>query len=184
MFRKSRLLDFILVGLALWASAGGFGTVALGDGGGPMSQSTDDPSLEWPQYPPAEPLWQGPFATQPVCAECHSNTEESVAMRDIQGRPIAQYDLWQSSMMANAFRDPYWHAAVSAEVLDLPELSETIEAKCLRCHGPMASELAHWEGRPPATRHSVLADPREAQLAQDGVSCTLCHQITDQGLGQ
>jgi len=184
VFRKSRLLDFTVVGLALWASAGGFGTVALGDGGGPMSQSTDDPSLEWPRYPPAESLWQGPFATQPVCAECHTNTDESVAMRDVQGRPVGQYDLWRSSMMANSFRDPYWHAAVSAEVLDLPELSEAIEAKCLRCHGPMASELAHREGRPPATRHSVLADPGEAQLAQDGVSCTLCHQITEQGLGQ
>lgn len=172
-----------VIGMALWAFAGG--TVSLaGDGEGAVAQPTNDSALEWPAYPAAEPVRQGPFATGPICAECHSNTEESVAMRDVQGRPVGPYDLWQSSMMANAFRDPYWQAAVSAEVLDLPELSEAIEAKCMRCHGPMASELARMEGRPPATRHSVLADPRETQLAQDGVSCTLCHQIADQGLGQ
>ena len=126
MHRISWLLGLSVIVMALWVSAGE--TVsAAGDGEGAAAEPTSDSALEWPQYPPADPVWQGPFATHPVCAECHTNTDESVAMRDIQGRPVAPYDLWRSSMMANAFRDPYWQAAVSAEVLDLPELSEAID---------------------------------------------------------
>lgn len=42
------------------------------------------------------------LATSPVCAECHGNSDASSAMKDAAGRKIAPFDLWQSSMKANA----------------------------------------------------------------------------------
>ena len=128
------------------------------------------------------------FATAVVCAVCHANADDSGAHRDIQGRGVAPYDLWRSSMMANAARDPFFQAAVAAEVHAHPEAQAEIEARCLTCHAPMASVEARHAGR----RGLALAD-RERQeddddddraaLARDGVSCTLCHQILEEGLG-
>ena len=94
---------------------------------------------------------------------------------------------WRSSMMANSSRDPYWHAAVRRETLDHPEHAAAIEDECSICHMPMARTLAHAQGlegrvfaKEPGT---TTADTIERQLAADGVSCTVCHQISDEGLG-
>jgi hypothetical protein len=119
------------------------------------------------------------FVVSEVCAECHSNVDTADAMRDGQDRPVGFFDLWQSSMMANASRDPLWRAVVSAEVSQWPQLSEEIEGTCMRCHAPMAAAEAGF-----AHPVSVLDQTgKAAELAQDGVSCTVCHQITPDGLG-
>jgi hypothetical protein len=97
-------------------------------------------------------------------------------MRDVAGREVAPYDLWQATMMANAARDPLWRAAVSVEVAATPAARGAIEAKCLTCHAPMASRDALENGQ--ALAMSVLAqDDTRAHLALDGVSCTYCHAI-------
>ena len=82
-------------------------------------------------------------------------------------------------MMASAARDPFWQAAVVAESMDHPELLEVIQDKCTNCHIPMGHEEAHAGG---ATSYS-LADGRGSALYMEGVSCTLCHQVTPDNFG-
>lgn len=123
------------------------------------------------------------FVTSAGCALCHSNSDAATAMRDEADREVAPFDLWQSTMMANAARDPLWRAVVSAEIAQTPAAQEAIEAKCMRCHAPMASEAARAQGLEPRLS-DLVDDGRDLQqLASDGVSCSLCHQIQRDNLG-
>lgn len=117
-----------------------------------------------------------------ACASCHSNASGAGAMRDSEGRGVAPYDLWRSSMMANAARDPLWLAAVSSEVANHPDKAAEIEATCGRCHAPMgvlASEQAEVLWR----LQSLDGSDAVAALGGDGVSCVVCHQILPDNLG-
>ena len=84
-------------------------------------------------------------------------------------------------------RVTYWHAAVRRETIDHPEHAAAIEDECSICHMPMARPRAGalgLEGRVFANLpRSGGGDTLEAQLAADGVSCTVCHQISDERLG-
>ena len=113
---------------------------------------------------------RGDFATAPECARCHG--ADAGAMRDAAGRDVAPYSLWKASMMANASRDPLWRAEVSVEVAATPGAASAIEAKCMTCHAPMAHRDSGGAISP-----AVLDQSGDlAQLAVDGVSCTVCHQ--------
>lgn len=115
------------------------------------------------------------------CAICHSNSDRASALRDDDDRPIAPYDLWQSSMMANSGRDPFWRAAVSAEILATPSKKGLIEEKCTRCHTPTIRPVAE---SPDGEVLAALAGHGEsARLGRDGVTCTICHRIADRKLG-
>ncbi len=87
-------------------------------------------------------------------------------------------------MMANSARDPYWHAAVRREVSDHPLAQGAIEDKCSTCHMPMARFTA---GRNGAQGHVLdniyRLNMPENVSATDGVSCTVCHQITPDNFG-
>jgi hypothetical protein len=117
------------------------------------------------------------FQTAVVCKACHSNAEDSGAMRDHQGRGISPYDLWVGTMMANSARDPLFRATVAAEAKAAGKARAEVEAGCLHCHAPMASV----EYGPIALAQLDNEDEEDdwdiAALARDGVSCTLCHQI-------
>ncbi|MHC4409331.1 MAG: hypothetical protein ACYS0F_10035, partial [Planctomycetota bacterium] len=122
------------------------------------------------------------FATAVVCQTCHSNADDSGAMRDVQGRGIAPHDFWQSSMMANSARDPFFRAALVAEVAAAGKQGAAVEARCLHCHAPMASYEARLAGKAGLAFQQLEQEFEEdeadvAALARDGVSCTLCHQI-------
>lgn len=123
------------------------------------------------------------FATAITCAPCHNNTPDSFALRDHRGRGIAPYELWRSSMMANSARDPFFQAAVAAEAAAAPGRRAEIEARCLRCHAPMAS--VEKPGLSLAALHRTGTEDEHdlSALALDGVSCTLCHQILPDNLG-
>ncbi|MGE0707717.1 MAG: multiheme c-type cytochrome [Planctomycetota bacterium] len=123
------------------------------------------------------------FTTAGTCALCHAQSERAKAMRDAKGRGIAPYDLWQGTMMANSARDPFWRAVVSAEVAATPAAKQQIEAKCLRCHAPMASTEFKKLGADMELER-LYRENAVAQLGLDGVSCTVCHQVQDKGLGQ
>jgi hypothetical protein len=89
-------------------------------------------------------------------------------------------------MMANSSRDPYWQATVRREVLDHPTASALIQDDCSTCHMPMERFSARAAGgrglvfaRLPTKRGSAALD----SLAADGVSCTTCHQIQRERLG-
>ena len=115
------------------------------------------------------------------CAACHS------ALQDPAGQDVSIDTHWRSTMMATAARDPLWQAKVSAEVRRNPALQPVIEEKCATCHMPMARSQALAQGMPV----KILGGdgflhpghPLHA-LAMDGVSCALCHQVSDTNLGQ
>jgi hypothetical protein len=121
--------------------------------------------------------------TSEACALCHSTSERATAMRDSAGRSVAPYDLWQSTMMANSARDPFWRAVMSAEMAAAPNAKELIASECMKCHTPLAERAGlsdHGTGDP---LHALECGEALGELARDGVSCTICHGIAPDGLG-
>ncbi len=113
------------------------------------------------------------FAGSGECMLCHNS------MTDAMGNPIGILDDWRSTMMANSSKDPFWRAKVSHETLVNPDHAEVLEDICTRCHAPLGHFNAHHLG---ADLYSVMEMETDS-LALDGVSCTLCHQITAETLG-
>ncbi len=144
------------------------------------------------------PGWSpaGVFNNAGTCSNCHSASPEgdtTVVMRDPitdpNGTDVSPTYQWNHSVMAHAFDDPYYQAAVEDEVSHFPHLAGFIEDTCLTCHSPMARTHAHQAGVD-LTQDSTCLDPDgcyrlSTAMAQDhareGVSCTLCHQIQDDG---
>lgn len=163
-----------LVGLAvaIWLVATAFVQ-------GPQSQD--------PQPLGAGPRWGGGqpagsnavFATSDGCARCHSAAPHANAMRSALGEDVSPHGLWQATVMANSFRDPYWRAQVARECDANPDRSAEIQALCLRCHAPMHHHTRVLGGQESTTVAAAAKDP----LAQDGVSCSMCHQIRARELG-
>ncbi len=122
------------------------------------------------------------FEPNTRCQACHNG------MTAPDGSDISVGVDWRSSMMANAARDPYWHAAVRREVTEHPQHQGAIEDKCSTCHMPMmrtAAKLAGEQGLVVINIPDGAVQPGpEAAFAADGVSCTVCHQITAEGLGE
>ncbi|MCA9732700.1 T9SS type A sorting domain-containing protein [candidate division KSB1 bacterium] len=117
------------------------------------------------------------FSGSANCAWCHSSL--SNALTDSKGNDLSIDTDWRSTMMANSGKDPLWLAKVESEVLENPALQAVIEDKCTTCHIPMGRTQAVYEGASGYTLAAASAD----ELAMDGVSCTLCHQIQDENLG-
>jgi len=119
------------------------------------------------------------FQTSDRCFACHNGLTTSA------GEDISIGLSWRSTMMANSARDPYWQAGVRRETLDHPESKAAIEDECAICHMPMARYQAHFEKKEAEVFSHLQpgADERMDRLAQDGVSCSLCHQITKDKLG-
>jgi hypothetical protein len=175
------LLTFVFVATCLAFSWYNLHTTNISDTSRPVATTTGDKAVA----AKAESNQTSPhldrFRLGKDCALCHSNSPRATAMRDARGNDIGPYDLWQSSMMANSSRDPYWRAVVSAEVAATPSLKAQIEEECTRCHTPMAGSAP--ESPPGQILAHIAGNDMRAQLGMDGVSCTVCHQITDQGLG-
>jgi hypothetical protein len=128
---------------------------------------------------PDSPLVHGMFAPSSDCMACHNSLTAPT------GEDLSIGVSWRSSIMANASRDPYWQAGVRRETIDHPMHKADIEDECSICHMPMARAEAHAAGRKGEVfSHLPLGGEDDvAQLAQDGVSCSLCHQITPEGFG-
>jgi len=121
------------------------------------------------------------FAASGLCASCHRADSTVSPPSNFDTLTGEQVDLtadWSGSMMANAARDPYFLAVVSAESAASPAHAGAIEGKCLTCHAPMAVYEAKQAGTP-----FTLADLHASNLGKDGVSCTLCHRIEPGNLG-
>ncbi|MGE0681632.1 MAG: hypothetical protein AB7P69_12145 [Candidatus Binatia bacterium] len=126
---------------------------------------------------------------------------------------FSPYGEWRVSPMGLAGRDPIFFAQLQSETNTLPELSACIQNTCLHCHGVMGQRqysldnpdpsapcrdlfavppppevpfgkpfarrvINQWQGAEPK------AEARYGALARDGISCTVCHHITDEKLGQ
>src|SRR5437763_6492614 len=119
------------------------------------------------------------FQTSDRCFACHNGLSTS------GGEDISIGLSWRPTMMANSARDPYWQAGVRRETIDHSESKAAIEDECSKCHMPMARYQSKFDGKEGEvfSRLQFGSDNRLDQMAQDGVSCSLCHQITKEKLG-
>lgn len=120
------------------------------------------------------------FATGDGCALCHSAAPTASALWSSTGEDVSPYALWEGTMMANAARDPYWRAQLAVESADDPAHAAEFEALCMRCHTPMAHHTHAIAGWDPLR----VGDATDHPLYSDGVSCTVCHQIQPDNLGE
>ncbi|HFD33117.1 MAG TPA: hypothetical protein ENJ28_10495 [Gammaproteobacteria bacterium] len=117
------------------------------------------------------------FSGSGNCSQCHDG------LSDAKGKDISIVKNWSTSMMANSTRDPYWRAKVASELHRNPSVSAEINDKCSRCHAPMANETMKKEGVEVSIFGEGFLNTRNRyhDAAIDGVSCTACHQIADDG---
>jgi len=120
------------------------------------------------------------FSGAGVCAICHTN------LFDELGNDVSNTTDWRSTMMANAATDPVWQAKVSSEIVRNPDLEAVIQDKCISCHQPMAYTQAEVNGTEQAMFGDGFLNPDNPLhvAAMDGVSCTLCHQVIEDNLGE
>ncbi len=119
------------------------------------------------------------FHTSDRCVACHNG------MRTKSGEDISIGFDWRASMMANSARDPYWQGSVRRESLDHPESKPVIENECSVCHMPIIHLQAQTKGRQAEIFAHLPFNPdnKDNAAAEDGVSCSVCHQIAKEKLG-
>jgi hypothetical protein len=119
------------------------------------------------------------FQTSDRCLACHNGLVDSA------GEDVSIGFHWRASIMANSSRDPYWQASARREVIDHPEAQAEIEDECSVCHMP----ITRYESRLRGNTGEIFAhlpintDDVEHRQAADGVSCSVCHQITKDRFG-
>ncbi len=161
---------------------------AAGQATATTAPQSDTGQSGWGQGPGRRPAQDTPldafttadFSGSGICASCHTR------LRDGAGADVSMPTAWRSTMMANAGKDPIWQAKVSSEVARFPALQGVIEKKCTTCHMPMAETQAVADGAPVAMLgdgFSAADHPLHA-AAMDSVSCTVCHQVRDEKLGE
>ncbi len=111
------------------------------------------------------------------CVLCHESNGNAMTWNGIDVSPISY---WRSTMMGNSSKDPIWRAMVAEEAHNFPQLQEFIETTCLRCHSPMGYTEVFFNGDTTYSMAQLKQDP----LANDGVSCTACHQIKPENFGE
>jgi hypothetical protein len=123
----------------------------------------------------------GLFAPSTECVACHNGLSTA------ENEDVSIGTMWRSTMMANAARDPYFQAGLRRETIDHPSKAGEIQDECAGCHAPMLQRAAHASGADVRLLERLSAgadaDASAHQLGADGVSCTVCHQIADKGLG-
>lgn len=107
-----------------------------------------------------------------------------------QVQDVSIREAWSATMMANSSRDPLWRAKVKSELKKHPALSAEINDTCTKCHAPMANADAKAANETLTIFDTVDANNTvlpgilnvgnaRHDMAADGVSCSLCHQVKD-----
>ncbi len=119
------------------------------------------------------------FQTSDRCLACHNSLVSA------SGEDVSIGFHWRASIMANSSRDPYWQASTRREVIDHPEAQPEIEDECSVCHMPITRYEAKLRSETGKifTHLPIDTDNQERRQAADGVSCSVCHQITKDKLG-
>jgi hypothetical protein len=119
------------------------------------------------------------FQTSDRCLACHNG------LATPSGEDVSIGFAWRASIMANSSRDPYWQASVRRESIDHPESQSGIEDECSVCHMPITRYEAKLDGKAGQVFSHLpfSSDDKHGREAQDGVSCSVCHQIGKQKLG-
>jgi hypothetical protein len=133
--------------------------LALGLGFAPASAqpriATDGADFRQPGTQPSEDL---DVLGSSACQGCHGQFDEP--------GDTEPWDGWVATMMAQAARDPVTRAAAAIANADAGQAVET----CIRCHAPIG-----WlAGRSTSADFDAL-EPGDL----DGVTCHLCHRLTD-----
>jgi len=152
---------------------------------------------------PAAQSSSGPeeFLTSDQCASCHDATGTLAGFTPnmIYGAQsstpanLSQYGEWRYSMMGLAGRDPIFFAQLDTEstlhghLAGHADGAAFVQDFCLRCHGVMGQRQFHIDkgnGTNTLFTRAVLQDPNSkyGALARDGVSCAVCHHMTDDKL--
>lgn len=126
---------------------------------------------------------------------------------------VSPYGEWRASPMGLAGRDPIFFSQLQSETNNLPKFDACIENTCLHCHGVMGQRQysADTQTHPNRECESLFAvappeqvpfgqpfrldmvtqwqdtraqDSAYGNLARDGISCTVCHHISDTELGE
>ena len=159
---------FLLSALALSACESGSNTESTSKGSGAL-----------PDIIAADAVFEADhFSGSGACSECHND------LIDDQGNDVSLGTDWETSTMANSARDPYWRAKMAATLKNHPDLAHEINDSCTRCHAPMANEAMRKDNvEILAFGEAGMLNPASDYYdhAQDGVSCSLCHQIEDTG---
>jgi hypothetical protein len=146
----------------------------------PTPHTSSDPTETVPAPRIAATPADGPrFQTSDRCFVCHNGTNSTTGLDVTIGAD------WRSSLMANSSRDPYWQASVRRETMDHPHSGQTIEDECSICHMPVARYHAKLDGKSGQVFSHLplrLGRPEDREAA-DGVTCTVCHQISATNLG-
>lgn len=158
----------------------------------PFPGETLDDVLSNPGGPPQ-------FLTSDQCLACHDATQSNAAPPNMiypaaggDGKIVnlSPYGEWRASMMGLAGRDPIFYAQLESELALHPTRAREAQELCFHCHGVMGQrQLAlDTQGARSFTQDLVFAvppqpDAKYGALARDGVSCTVCHHVSEQGLG-
>jgi hypothetical protein len=119
------------------------------------------------------------FQTSDRCLACHNGIVTP------SGQDVSIGFDWRSSIMANSSRDPYWQGSVRRESIDHPESVAAIEDECSVCHMPIPRFEAKLQGRKGEVFSHLPFDAgnKGNAEAEDGVTCSVCHQIAKEKLG-
>ncbi len=153
---------------------------------------------------------EGPhsFVTSDQCTACHNATGTITPARAdapsmlyyLSGTPthnpqtvnLSPNGEWRFSMMGLAGRDPIFFSQLNSETTlhanlrlgDQTPPKPFVENLCLHCHGVMGQrQFTHDNPGALFTKSLVNSDTKYGALARDGISCSLCHRISADGLG-
>ena len=153
-----------------------------------------------------KPVGPRKFVTSDQCAACHDASATLTPARPdlpsmlyyLKSPPLKPETVnlsisgeWRFSMMGLAGRDPIFFSQLNSEVTLHGNLKnhpgqgkEFVQDLCLHCHGVMGQRQYHDDTGKFFTR-DILQDPNSmyGALARDGISCTVCHRISAEGLG-
>ncbi len=126
---------------------------------------------------------------------------------------LSPYGEWRASPMGLAGRDPIFFSQLQSETNHLPAMTQCIQNTCLHCHGVMGQrqQAIDTQGQGGETCEDIFAipppegvpfgkpfaleqvtqwqdapgvDSKYGALARDGISCAVCHHVTDDEFGQ
>ncbi len=156
----------------------------------------------------AKPNGPQTFLTSDQCTGCHNATASLTPARpdlpsmlyylngssptnNPQTVNLSPNGEWRFSMMGLAGRDPIFFSQLNSEVTLHGNLTTQpgqakpfVENLCLHCHGVMGQRQYQEDTGKLFTRDQ-MQDPNSiyGALARDGISCTVCHRISAEGLG-
>ena len=119
------------------------------------------------------------FQTSDRCIACHNG------LTTPSGQDVSIGFEWRASVMANSSRDPYWQASARRETMEHPDAKADIEDECSVCHMPITRYEAKTRGQLGQIFSHLPFDTTKTsgQQAEDGVDCSVCHQIGKEKLG-